>query len=212
MLKLKKIVAVAVTGAATIILSGCSSMSATTSKMFPAMLETAPRGESDVMHADWAEAPIMSSARVGGPNGQYRTQSWDELETYLVNHGLDYELIPGDYVMIRLKQKIHFNTGSANVADGSAQWLSQLANFLSNQNGVDVVIGGHTDNTGTVKLNDSLADKRAESVKRALVGNKVPQQMIYTRGYGEYVPACTNSTQFGKACNRRVELTLIVAQ
>ncbi|WP_112477990.1 OmpA family protein [Vibrio variabilis] len=212
MLKLKKIGAAAVMSAAAIILSGCSSMSATTSKMFPAMLETAPRGESDVLHADWGETQTMSSAKVGGPNGQYRTRSWDELETYLVNHGLDYELIPGDYVMIRLKQKIHFNTGSANVADGSVEWLSQLASFLSDQNGVDVVIGGHTDNTGTVKLNDSLADKRAESVKRALIGNNVPQQMIYTRGYGEYVPACTNSTQFGKACNRRVELTLIVAQ
>ncbi|GAL32272.1 protein F-related protein [Vibrio maritimus] len=199
MLKLKKIVAVAVTGAAAIILSGCSSISEATSNMFPPMLETAPRDDSDVMHADWAKAPIMSSAYVGGPNGQYRTQSWDQLETYLVNQGLDYELIPGDYVMIRLKQKIHFNTGSANVADGSAQWLSQLASFLSNQNGVDVVIDGHTDNTGTVKLNDSLSDKRAESVKRTLVRNQVPQKMIYTRGYGEYVPACTNSTQFGKA-------------
>ncbi|GAL18130.1 OmpA family protein [Vibrio maritimus] len=195
-----------------IVLAGCSSVSETTSKMFPEMLETAPRSEHDVMHPEWADAPIMSTAKVGGPNGQYRSHSWDELETYLVNQGLDYELIPGDYVMIRLKQKIHFNTGSANVADGSAMWLEQLANFLSRQQGVDVVIGGHTDNTGTVRLNDSLSDKRAESVKRTLIGKNVPRQMIYTRGYGEYVPACTNTTQFGKACNRRVELTLIVAQ
>ncbi|MCY9873478.1 OmpA family protein [Vibrio barjaei] len=194
------------------LLAGCSAVSSTTSKLFPDMLQTAPKSEFDVMHPEWADAPKIASTSVQGPYGQMRTESWNVLERYLVNNGLDYELVPGDYVMIRLKQKIHFNTGSAHVANTSAQWLQQLASFLSGQQGIDVVIGGHTDNTGTVAINDKLSDKRAESVRQTLISQQVPRQMIYTRGYGENVPECTNQTQYGKACNRRVELTLIVAQ
>ncbi|MGF1776750.1 OmpA family protein [Vibrio nomapromontoriensis] len=199
------------------LLAGCSSTSSITDKMFAGMLDTAPRSEHDVMHPEWVNAPHIShsgqmGATVEGPNGQYRTQAWDSLETYLVNHGLDYELVPGDYVMIRLKEKIHFSTGSSRVSDNSSQWLFHLANFLSQQQGIDVVIGGHTDNTGAIVRNDVLSDKRAEMVKETLIKNQVSRQIIYTRGYGEAVPACTNSTSFGKACNRRVELTLIVAK
>ncbi|MFC5079921.1 putative lipoprotein YiaD precursor [Vibrio thalassae] len=194
------------------LLSGCSAVSSTTSKLFPDMLQTAPASEFDVMHPEWADAPMIAATSVEGPYGQTRTESWNVLESYLVNNGLDYELVPGDYVMIRLKQQIHFNTGSAHVAKTSVHWLQQLASFLSNQQGIDVVIGGHTDNTGTVALNDRLSDKRAESVRQTLINQQVPRQIIYTRGYGENVPECTNQTQFGKACNRRVELTLIVAQ
>ncbi|MGR5176454.1 OmpA family protein [Vibrio mediterranei] len=197
---------------ATVLLAGCSSGSSTTSKLFPEMLHTAPKSEHDVLHPDWANAPNMSNAHVEGPYGQVRTDAWDSLEGYLVKQGLDYELIPGDYVMIRLKQKIYFNTGSSRVADNSVHWLQQLANFLAGQQGIDVVIGGHTDNTGSVVINDRLSDQRAESVRQALVTQQVPRQIIYTRGYGDHVPACSNQTQYGKACNRRVELTLIVAQ
>ncbi|MGV2988324.1 OmpA family protein [Vibrio sp. E150_011] len=199
------------------LLTGCSSTSSITDSMFSGMLDTAPRSEHDVKYPDWANAPVMNTsstnaARVGGPDGQYRTQAWDSLETYLVNHGLDYELVPGDYVMIRLKEQIHFTSGSASVSNNSAQWLFQLASFLSKQQGIDVVIGGHTDSTGITAKNDILSDRRAETVKNTLIQNQVSRQMIYTRGYGEYVPACTNATSFGKACNRRVELTLIVAK
>ncbi|MCJ2377056.1 OmpA family protein [Vibrio sp. ZSDZ34] len=190
-------------------LAGCSSNSSVSTGVFGSMLETAPRSESDVLYPEWGDT-VSDTARVEGPHGQYRTRSYDSLESYLLANGLDYELLPGDYVMIRLKHKIHFNTASSKVSSQSAQWLSQLGYFLSKQEGIDVVIGGHTDNTGNVKLNDSLSEKRAKRVKQALVQTQVPSQTIYTRGYGEWVPACTNKTHFGKACNRRVELMLIV--
>jgi hypothetical protein len=115
------------------------------------MLETAPRSESDVLYPEWGDT-VSDTARVEGPHGQYRTRSYDSLESYLLANGLDYELLPGDYVMIRLKHKIHFNTASSKVSSQSAQWLSQLGYFLSKQEGIDVVIGGHTDNTGNVNL------------------------------------------------------------
>ena len=53
--------------------------------------------------------------------------------------------------------------------------------------------------------------KRAKAVKKQLVSNNVAMNSIYTRGYGEYVPACSNMTSAGKACNRRVEVLFIVS-
>ncbi|MGU3845217.1 OmpA family protein, partial [Vibrio diabolicus] len=43
-----------------------------------------------------------------------------------------------------------------------------------------------------------------------LLAKSIPRQRVFSRGFGEYVPQCSNSTASGKACNRRVELTLIV--
>jgi outer membrane protein OmpA-like peptidoglycan-associated protein len=53
--------------------------------------------------------------------------------------------------------------------------------------------------------------KRASAVKRQLLRNNVAMDSIFTRGYGEYVPACSNKTKAGKACNRRVEVLFIVS-
>ena len=86
-----------------------------------------------------------------------------------------------------------------------------MSDFLSRQQGIDVVIDGHTDSTGKPTFNDSLSVKRADTVKTTLIKNRVAKDAIYTRGYGEYIPACTNRTTEGRACNRRVELLFIVS-
>ncbi|CAH0529573.1 OmpA family protein [Vibrio hippocampi] len=193
------------------LLAGCSSTSFKDVKLIPDTLDIAPKSEHDVRHPDWAYGPIETMTTLKGNNGQSRPHVWGSLEDYLVQNGLDYEMVPGDYMMIRLKRKIHFNTGSTAVSSDSFFWLERLANFLSEQHGIDVVIGGHTDNTGTVSFNDNLSDQRAQQVKQALINQQVPRQLIYTRGYGEHVPACSNGDTYGQACNRRVELTLLVA-
>lgn len=195
----------------TSLLVGCSSTSFEDVKLMPDMLDVAPRSEHDLRNPNWGYAPLETMATVKGGNGQSRPQAWGTLEDYLVHNGLDYEMVPGDYMMIRLKRKIHFNTGSSQVSSDSFFWLERLANFLAEQNGIDVVIGGHTDNTGTLGFNDHLSDRRAQQVKQALINQQVPRQMIYTRGYSQHAPACSNIDQYGQACNRRVELTLLVA-
>jgi outer membrane protein OmpA-like peptidoglycan-associated protein len=86
-----------------------------------------------------------------------------------------------------------------------------VGSYLATQPGIDVVIDGHADSTGAPNFNDSLSLKRAKAVKQQLVRNKVPMHSIFTRGYGEYVPACSNTTREGKACNRRVEVLFIVS-
>ncbi|WP_117233921.1 OmpA family protein [Vibrio maerlii] len=179
------------------------------------LLDVAPKSEHEVMYPEWGYGPakstVQTTANVQGSRGQYRTHSYDSLESFLLNRGIDYEVLPGNHIMVRLKHRIQFDTGSARVKPSSQQWLNQISSFLAYQRYIDVVIEGHTDNTGSNRLNDGLSEKRADQVKTTLVSNNVSANTIYTRGYGATSPSCSNASPSGKACNRRVELMFIVA-
>lgn len=209
-----------------LLLTGCGSLSPT-QLMRNNMLDTAPKEELDIIpKGELAVAPKgddvserdMSSSTpdpvtmsIQGPVGQSRTTSYAILERFLLDNGIDYEVMTGNHIMVRLKDTIKFDSGSAAVTQDSAYWLSVMGSFLSQEQGIDVVIDGHTDSTGRPTQNDSLSIRRAQRVKDALIKKKVPDKAIYTRGYGENIPACTNLTNDGRACNRRVELLFIVS-
>lgn len=136
----------------------------------------------------------------------------DPLEVFLRQNRIDFEVLPGNHVMVKLEQHVNFKTGSAFPEPAYNQWLDTLGSYLSQRQDIDVVIEGHTDNTGSDRVNDPLSELRAKEVKARLESNYVSSRAIYTRGFGEYVPACTNASPQGKACNRRVELMLIVSK
>lgn len=194
-----------------VLLAGCSSMTEKMASLGDEMLDTAPRSDFDVRYPEWGAAPVLASSGVKGPMGQQRTQSYDDLQSFLVSNGIDYELLPGNHVMVKLKDTIKFNIGSSRVSTDSRYWLDMMGNYLATQPGIDIVIDGHADSTGAPSFNDTLSMKRAKAVKQQLVRNNVAMDSIFTRGYGEYVPACTNRTKLGKACNRRVEVLFIVS-
>ena len=175
------------------------------------MLTIAPQGEQDVMHPDWGKATVKPKSGVQGPYGEKNAYQPHSLESFLAKHNLNYEVLPGDYKMVKLVDTIKFNTGSSQVSRQSAYWLDVIARYVASQPGIDVVIDGHADNTGAAKFNDKLSVKRADAVKQSLVKNSVDQRSIFTRGYGEAEPACNNATAKGKACNRRAEVLFILS-
>ncbi|KJY83947.1 membrane protein [Vibrio galatheae] len=192
-------------------LSGCSSLTDEMSMLGGDLLDTAPSSDFDVRYPEWGAQPTIASSGVKGPMGQQRTQSYSDLQNFLLSNGVDYEVLPGNHVMVKLKDTIKFNSGSSRVSSDSQYWLDMMGSYLATQPGIDIVIDGHADSTGAPTFNDTLSMKRATAVKQQLVRNNVAMQSIFTRGYGEYVPACTNKTKTGKACNRRVEVLFIVA-
>jgi outer membrane protein OmpA-like peptidoglycan-associated protein len=72
---------------------------------------------------------------------------------------------------------------------------------------IDVV--GHTDSTGSHQYNQALSERRADSVAKYLISQKVARVRIETFGMGETRPIADNATAQGRQLNRRVELTLI---
>ena len=72
-----------------------------------------------------------------------------------------------------------------------------------------MTIEGHTDNTGTDKINKPLSQKRAETILNALVAKGISKDRLTAIGYGSAKPVADNKTKEGKANNRRVELVPI---
>ncbi|EGR4176512.1 OmpA family protein [Vibrio cholerae] len=194
----------------TFLLTGCGSV--VTDRMFnDNLLDVAPKSDLDVRYPEWGYATKKNTGVTQNSMTPLRSASYEDLRQYLLSNGIQHEVIPGDYPMLKLSNTVRFETGSAKVSMASKQWLDTIARFLASESGIDIVLEGHTDNTGTEKFNDKLAERRANAVKAALVQSRVAKNVIYTRGFGQNVPACTNSTKNGRACNRRVEIRFILA-
>ncbi len=174
------------------------------------ILDTAPRTNSELRHPEWGYAP---TSYVAAPRSMgKKSQGVMSLEMFLNRHQIAHETISGEHLMVRLKEQVHFQTGSARLSSQSQDWIRSLGHYLSGRTDIDVVIDGHADSTGAASFNDSLSEKRAREVEKQLLATSLPRQRVFSRGFGEYVPQCSNATSSGKACNRRVELMLIVDQ
>ena len=101
---------------------------------------------------------------------------------------------------------LFFVVNSATVTDESTAKLKILTELLSTYTNVGVVIEGHASADGPMAFNQTLSEKRAESVKEALVAMGVEASRLETVGYGETRPAEDNSTASGRKANRRVNI------
>ncbi len=177
------------------------------------MLDTAPRSDFEVQNPDWGvvEKPAAPQKAIATNYGQSIPVN-DALEVFLQQNRIEYERIPGEHVMLKLTEHVNFNTGSSSLMSMENRWLDLLGDYLSKRSDVEIVVEGHTDSTGSYAVNDVLSEKRAMQIKMHLEKQRVGSSTIYTRGYGEYVPACDNASVAGRACNRRAEVILIVTR
>jgi len=109
--------------------------------------------------------------------------------------------------------KISYETASANLTADSIEELSDLGAVLKDCAGVEglsVEVGGHTDSQGSDEFNQDLSQKRANSVRSALITLGVSDTAISAKGYGEADPIATNETEEGRAQNRRTTFTWTV--
>lgn len=102
---------------------------------------------------------------------------------------------------------ITFDTDSATIRPESAATLAEIAAFLAAHPDLQVVIVGHTDNQGALEYNLGLSHRRAEAVRNALARDFAinPARMLFA-GAGFLAPVALNTTEEGRALNRRVEI------
>lgn len=106
-------------------------------------------------------------------------------------------------------KNIFFKTDKYKLKKTSIAELNKLLDFLKLNNNVNIEIGGHTDNTGSYEHNKVLSEKRAGSVYDFLTKNGIKKDRLQKKGYGSSVPIDTNTTEEGKANNRRTEIEII---
>lgn len=102
---------------------------------------------------------------------------------------------------------LYFDTGKAELKDGSKPQLEEMAALLAQQPALKVFVVGHTDNQGSFDANLALSQRRAEAVVAALVkDHKVDARRLAARGVANLTPVASNGAEAGRSRNRRVEL------
>jgi OOP family OmpA-OmpF porin len=102
--------------------------------------------------------------------------------------------------------RLLFSTGSANLQPQSLEQLNNIAAILKAYPATHLTIGGYTDNTGDAASNLQLSQDRANNVMAELVKLGVASDRLVAKGYGEEHPVGDNSTEAGRAQNRRISM------
>lgn len=104
-----------------------------------------------------------------------------------------------------IELKVNFPSGSSEIPAAYQSEVEKVARFMKQYGGVEAVIEGHTDSTGSAAFNKRLAQQRADAVKNALVRRHgIDPSRLEAIGYGEERPVADNATEQGRKANRRV--------
>ena len=109
---------------------------------------------------------------------------------------------------LNIPNDISFDTGSAAIKPPLRAVLDPFANSLRDDPTARLLIVGHTDSTGSNELNQRLSIECANSVRDYIVVRGVSAACVSTAGRGELELVADNSTELGRARNRRVEIFL----
>ena len=106
-------------------------------------------------------------------------------------------------------EKIYFQPDSTQMEATSIPTVDELFDFLEENPGIVIEVGGHTNNIPSHEFCDQLSSARAKSVAQYLVDKGISTRRITYKGYGKRNPIATNATPEGRAKNQRVEIKIV---
>jgi outer membrane protein OmpA-like peptidoglycan-associated protein len=101
-----------------------------------------------------------------------------------------------------------FALGKYDLQPVAREKLAKLTGVVLAHPGLDLAVGGYTDNIGSEASNQKLSEKRAESVRTYLVAQGLTDASVTSQGFGMSMPVADNSTADGRQKNRRVEIVV----
>ena len=146
-------------------------------------------------------------AVAGAGIGAYMDAQERKLREQTAGTGVDV-IRDGDNLLLRMPSGITFAYNKADVQPQFQPTLNEVASVLAQYPKTYIDVLGHTDSDGSDAYNQTLSERRAQSVADYLVGKGVQSARLATRGYGESQPIASNATEEGKAANRRVEIKI----
>ena len=147
-------------------------------------------------------------AVAGAGVGYYLDEQQKKLERQTAGTGVDV-VREGDSLILNMPSQVTFGVDSSAVQPAFQNTLNQVAQTLREYEKSYIDVYGHTDSTGSDSYNQGLSERRAGSVASYLIGQGVQSQRLATRGFGESQPIATNTTEEGRAANRRVEIRIV---
>ncbi|RLA18336.1 MAG: hypothetical protein DRQ62_13780 [Gammaproteobacteria bacterium] len=137
---------------------------------------------------------------------QMITDSINSKKENAQNQLLKMQLNEAEREIILAFGNIEFVTGTADLVPGAASGIDLLATYMEKNPGKKVTLEGHTDSTGSAKLNKDLSQKRADFIRDVLISKGVSADSVTAIGYGQSQPVASNSSQSGRQKNRRIDI------
>jgi len=147
-------------------------------------------------------------AAIGGGIGYYMDTQEAKLRKQLRGSGVSVER-EGDNINLIMPGNITFSSGNSEIDQSFLSVLDSVVLVLKEFDKTLIVVAGHTDSSGSNALNQSLSERRAQSVSTNLKTAGIITERIEVIGFGETQPVASNKTPAGKELNRRVEITLL---
>ena len=152
---------------------------------------------------------------VGGAAGGYIGNRMDEQAKKIEQEipGAEVERV-GEGINVTFDEAsgVYFDTEKYNINAKSQATLNKLAGIFKEYPKSNILVEGHTDDTGSDSYNLTLSKNRAQAVTGYLVNNGVSSGRFDTKWYGESQPKYDNTTADGRAKNRRVELAIVASE
>lgn len=148
-------------------------------------------------------------ATVGGAAGAIIGRQMDKQAEELRKdlEGATVERV-GEGILITFESGLVFDTESYRLRDETKTNLTELSETLKKYEDTNILIEGHTDNTGEDNYNQKLSENRADAVESYLVTQGIKNSRVTTKGYGENQPLDSNESETGRQKNRRVEVAI----
>jgi outer membrane protein OmpA-like peptidoglycan-associated protein len=154
-------------------------------------------------------AGAIIGAAVGGGAGALIGRRMDKQAEELKREmaGATVERV-GEGIKITFASGILFATNSSTLTSAAQENINTLAATLKKYGDTNVLVEGHTDNTGTDAINDPLSQRRAQAVANYAISQGVEASRFEVKGLGSREPVADNSTAAGRDQNRRVEVAI----
>jgi len=114
----------------------------------------------------------------------------------------------GEGILITFNSGLVFDTDSYSLRESTKTNLTELSATLKKYDDTNILIEGHTDNTGQDSYNQKLSENRADAVESYLEQQGISGSRVTTKGYGEDQPLDSNESEAGRQKNRRVEVAI----
>lgn len=150
-------------------------------------------------------------ALAGGSVGYYMDRQEQKLRAELEGTGVSVTRTgkKGENITLNMPGNVTFATDSADLNPAFFEVLQSVSKVLKEFEQTVVEVAGHTDSTGPDAYNQSLSERRANTVSQYFQARNISAQRLITVGMGETMPVADNSSASGRQANRRVEITLV---
>src|SRR6266576_1308588 len=171
----------------------------------------AARARSDMADSQAASARALSAAQTDADQSRLAAQQAENDKAAMrtrLSEQLNKILQTRDSArgLIVSMSDVLFDTGRYSLKPGAREKLAKVAGILLVYPGLNIEVGGYTDNVGGDQMNQTLSENRASSVRDYLVQQGVATGSVSVKGFGNTLPVASNDNSSGRQQNRRVEL------